>query len=198
MPLASSVAPRGLERRGLSPTSPPWRSTGPPVPLLPLPARLSSGSGYPRRQGQPCLRRFRALAGHDPGRVRSIRTRSYSRAGLTPHGHVTEELRAFPLTIARAPLAPFHPMGPSLAVVYSAWAQTTVLPRVASNSLAAALRARGNDASHRPLQTNLHHGHSRASLDFLRSHPGLRLGARPGENPARGGSLSQGTLEQEE
>jgi len=51
-------------------------------------------------------------------------------------------------------------VGPSRAVVYSAWAQTTALPRVASGSLAAALRVRGKDASPRPLQTNLHHEHS--------------------------------------
>jgi len=47
---------RPLSRRGgraarLSPASPPLRSTGPPVPLLPLPARLAPGSGNPLCQG---------------------------------------------------------------------------------------------------------------------------------------------------
>jgi len=49
----------------------------------------------------------------------------------------------------------------------------TRLPRVASGSLAAPLRVRGKDASHRPLQTNLHHEHSWISLDFLRLPSGF-------------------------
>jgi hypothetical protein len=65
-------------------------------------------------------------------------------------------------------------------------------PTSPRETLRSALRARGKDASHRPLQTNLHHEHSWTSLDFLRSRPSLRRSARPGENPARGRSLMQG------
>jgi hypothetical protein len=58
---------------------------------VPLPARLSSGSGNPRRQDPACLRRFRASAGPGP-RTRSVDSISVPRPDgvWAPANHVTD------------------------------------------------------------------------------------------------------------
>jgi len=143
---------------------------GTSVPLLPLPARLASGSGNPLRQG-----RSLPAPGWGAGRARTQDTFGRRDARLSTGGS-----RAFSFRSRAASLAPVHPADSSCAVVNPAWARPPRSPRrlgapCGSPPLPAG-RCVSPTSANQPAITSTR----MTSLDFLRSPSGSRRPVRPG------------------
>jgi len=134
----------GAETAQLSPASPPWRRTGPPSRFCRFPPDLRRALETLFARGAPCRRRVGALAGLGP-RTRSVGVMPvFRRAGRGRSLFDRAPLPSHPFT-RRIPPAPSSiRRGPDRRV-----------PRGGLERLAALLPCPREDASHRPLQTNL-------------------------------------------